>query len=284
MKTTTGKIILSIALIIIAMGISMYSSSFQYSNMKDNGRLQAQLTGKIAQVSGVWVSVKVASAVISFVKTIQVEGSIPVIGGLAVSAEPLGWAEVVDNTLDHISNTCLWAMGALAIQKVLLALSIWISLKIIIPVCALLIVIAIWNKKYGGQLIRIIAGIIIVASGICFAIPLSLELSNIVESGILSGQIEETVNEISGISSEIEEKGEEANDINFLRRIGSGIAAFFGSIKGYFDSLIERAINYIMLFVVTNILIPIGTLFALKYFISAALNFIGFAVKSKSSP
>jgi hypothetical protein len=279
MKKIAVKAGISIALILVSLGISMSSSSLRYDNIKDNGRLQEQLTGKISQVSGVWVSVKIASGVISFLQTIQVEGSIPVVGGLAVAVEPMGWTEVVDNTLDQISNICLWAMAALAIQKVLLAVSLWVSLRIIVPVCAFLIILAIWNKKHSGQLIRVIAGIAIVSLGICIAIPLSLELSNLVETSILAGQIEETVNEINGISQEIEENSDEANDMSSplatLRRIGNSIANFFGNIKNLFDSLIDRAVNYIILFIVTNILIPIGTLFGLKYFISAALSFIG---------
>jgi len=279
-----GKVIVSIVLIVIAFGVSSYSSTFQYNDMKDNGRLQEKITGKLAQVAGVWVSVKIASGIISVVQTIQVEGSIPVVGGLAVAAQPLGWAEVVDNTLDHISNICLWAMGALALQKVLLAISIWVSLRIIVPICALLVIIALWNKKYTGQLKRIIAGIVIITSGICLAIPLSLELSNVVETGILSRHINETINEIEDTSEEISEKGGETNDVNFLRRIGGGIAGFFDNIKKYFDSLIDKAIDFIICFFVTHIIIPIGTLFFLKYLVNMTLRFIGFSGKYRAVP
>ena len=272
-----GKILISIVLIIIALIISSYSSTFQYNDMKDNGRLQKQITGKLAQVARVWVSIKVASGIISVVQTIQVEGSIPVIGGLAVSTQPLGWAEVVDNTLDHISNICLWAMGALALQKILLAISIWVSLRIVVPVCAVLIIIALWNKKHTGQLKKLIFGIVLITVGICFAIPLSLELSNVVEAGILSRHINETINEISNTSDEINSKGGEVNDVGFLKRIGSGIANFFAGIKNYFDSLIDKMIDFIICFIVTHIIIPIGTLFFLKYLISSILRIIGFS-------
>jgi hypothetical protein len=281
---SAGKVFISILLIAMALGASYYSSTFQYNDLKDNGRLQGQITGKLAQVAGVWVSVKIASGIISVVQTIQVEGSIPVIGGLAVAAQPLGWAEVVDNTLDHISNVCLWAMGALALQKVLLAISIWVSLRIIVPICALLVIIALWNKKYTGQLKRIAGGIVIITSGICLAIPLSLELSNVVEAGILSRHIDETITEISDTSKEINEKGGEANDVNLLRRIGGGIASFFDSIKNYFDSLIDKAIDFIICFIVTHIIIPIGTLFFLKYLVSMTLRFIGFSGNYRAIP
>jgi len=226
---------------------------------------------------------KSRSGIISVVQTIQVEGSIPVVGGLAVSAHPLGWAEVVDNTLDQISNICLWAMGALALQKILLAVSIWISLRIIVPVCAFLIVIALWSKKYTGQLKRVITGIVIISLGVCLAIPLSLELSNLVESSILSKHINETVNEIKDTSEEINERGGEAVDVNWLKRIGGGIVEFFTSIKNYFDSLIDRMIDFIICFILTNIIIPIGTLFFMKYLVDTALKFIDFSLTQKNS-
>ena len=119
-KSVTGiifKVIISIILIIVAAGIFYFSLSINYDNLKENGRLQSILTKKIAEVGGVWLSIKVASGIVSFIQTIQIEGSIPVVGGLAVSAQPLGWAEVVDNTLDQISNICLWAIGALVLKK-----------------------------------------------------------------------------------------------------------------------------------------------------------------------
>jgi len=272
----TGKIIISILLIIMSISIFIFSSSIQYTNVKDNGRLQEQLTKKIGQVGGVWLSVKIASGIISFLQTIQVEGSIPVVGGLAISAQPLGWADVVDNTLNHISNICLWAIGALTLQKILLAISIWVSFKIIIPVCILLIVASMWYKKYSGHVKKTVIGIIIITSGICVAVPLSLELSNLVESSILSSYIDNTVNDIKNTSKEIEDKGSES-DINMLRRMGSGVVSFFESIKGYFDSLINKMIDFIICFIVTNIIIPIGTLFILKYLVSSMLKFMGFS-------
>ena len=273
------KIAFSAALILIVTLILIFSSSIQFSELKDNGRIQGQLTKKLTQVTGVWLSVKIAGGIISVLQTIQVEGSIPVIGGLAVSAHPLGWTEVVDNTLDHISNICLWAMGALALQKVLLAISLWVSLRIVIPICAFLIIITIWYKKFAKQLKRIIAGIVIISLGLCFAIPLSLALSHAVESGILSNYLDETVNGIDSTTKEIEEKGESTSEVGLLRRMGSGIANFFNNLKHFFDTLIEKVVNFIICFIVTSIIIPIGTLFFLKYLVNAALKYIGFSEK-----
>ena len=272
------RVLLSIVLIAIIIGSWTLASSLDFKSMQDQGRQQEQINNRIAQVMGVWGGIKIASAVISFIQTIQIEGSIPVVGGLAVSAQPLGWADVVNNTLDKISNILLWAAGALVIQKLLLAISIWVSLGILIPLCALIIIAVIWNKRYSGQLIKVVAGIVIITAGICGAVPLSLELSNIIESSILYSYINETVSGIDDTANELESSGDQANDIGWLRRLGTGIVNFFDSIVDHFWNIINRTINYIMCFIVVNILIPIGTLFFLKYMVSSTLKYIGFSI------
>ncbi|MDR0322789.1 MAG: hypothetical protein LBI28_14945 [Treponema sp.] len=273
---TTIKIIASVLLIVISLLVSLSASSLRYDG-RDNSRLQKQLTEKLTKVAVVWATVKVVSGVISVVKTIQVEGSIPVVGGLAVSAQPLGWADVIDNILDKISTLLLWAMGAITIEKLLLAVSVWVSLKIVIPLCAVFVVITIWYKKYQEQLKRIIAGIIIIGLSISLAIPLSLGLSNVIETSILSSQINKTMNELEGQSREIEKEGDV--DTSLLRQIGASIANFFSGLKQKFDSFIENTINYIMCFIVTSLLIPVITLFGLKYLVGVTLRFIGFPAK-----
>jgi hypothetical protein len=283
-----AKILASVLLIVAVLGVSLHFPSVPYTASENNGKIQQQLTAKLAQVAGVWASVKIVSGIISVVQTIQVEGSIPVVGGLAVSAQPLGWTAVVDNTLDQISNILLWAMGAIAIEKMLLAISVWVSFRIVIPVCAVFVIIAIWNRRYKQQLVKIIASIIIIGFGICSAIPLSLGLSNVIETSILSDQIEKTINEIDGQSQEIETEGNTINDSSFLdqlKRLGSGIAGFFAAMKHKIDSFIENAINYIMCFLVTNLIIPIGTILGLKYLLGGTLKLLtGFTVNANSGP
>jgi hypothetical protein len=269
------KIILSVLLIIISLVISLYFSSFQYSSMKDNGALQAQLTRKLAQVGSVWVNVKIVSGIISVLETLQVEGSVPFVGGLAVSAEPLGWTDVADNILDLISHICLLAMGTITIEKLLLAISLWVSLRIVVPACAFFLVIAIWNHKSVEQLKKIIGGLIIISAGICFAIPLSLELSNIIETSILSDQIDKTIDEIDAGTKEAEKIGDDVTNSSFidkLKNMGTNIVNFFGNAKQTFDAFVDTMINYIMCFVVTNIIIPIGTILGLKQLIGFTLR------------
>jgi ABC-type multidrug transport system fused ATPase/permease subunit len=271
-RKTVGKIIFSVLLIVISLGVSRYSSSVQYTAGENKGRLQKQLTEKLAKVTAVWATVKVVNGVISVVKTIQVGGSAQLVVGASASVQPLGWADVIDNTLDKISNLLLWAMGAIAIEKLLLSISWWFSLKIVVPGCALFVVIAVWNKKYQEQLKKVVAGIIVMGIGICSAIPLSLEFSNLVEKSILSNQISNTIHELEGQSGEIEKEGDV--DSSRLNRMGSGVVNFFGGLKQKFDTFIENTINFVMCFMVTNLIIPIATIFGLKYLIGGILRLI----------
>jgi len=279
-KGMLKRVLVTILLVAISLATFFYTSSFQYNTGDGNSILQKQLTRKLAEVGGVWVKVKVVSGVISFLSTIQVEGSIPVVGGLAVSAEPLGWTDVIDNTLDHISNICLWAMGALVIQKILLSISVWFTMKFAVIFCAFFIILAIWNQKYRGQWKKIIFGFVIIFGGICSAVPLSLELSNVIETGILSRHIQDSIDKIDGKSAEAEKVGEDFSNSSFidkLKSIGKNVSSFFEGVKNTIDGFIDTMIDYIMCFIITNMLIPIGTLFGLKYFIVAVLKMTGFS-------
>jgi len=275
-----SRILITVLLVIISFVSFTYSSSFQYNTNDGNSMLQKQLTRKLAEVGGVWVKVKIVSGVISFLSTIQIEGSIPVVGGLAVAVEPLGWTDVIDNTLDYISNICLWAMGAIVIQKLLLAISMWFTMKFAVLFCAFFIILAIWNQRYRVGLLRKIFGFVVIFAGICSAVPLSLELSNVVETGFLSSYIQGSIDKIDGKADETEKKGEEFNNSSFidkLKNVGKNVYSYFDGIKKSIDDFIDTMINYIMCFIITNILIPIGTLFGLKYFIVTALKIIGFS-------
>jgi hypothetical protein len=292
-KNTIVKIASTAALIMLAVWSFNSAPSMEYTgitteNKTDTGsinkkgmiyaRYQQQLTKKLIEVSGVWVTVKTVSGIISLVKTIQIEGSVQFLGGAAVSIQPLGMVEAVDNTLDQISNMLLWAMGAIAIQKILLAVSLWVSVKIVVPICLLLIAAAIWCKKYKGQLTRFLLGIVIICAGICSAVPLSLELSNKVETSILDKQLNKlTKGDIEGQSFK---DLENAGDLSFgdiLKEGKKKLESFWDKIRGKIDKLITSVIDYIMCFVATRIIIPIGTIVGLWYLIGAILNLIGFS-------
>lgn len=280
------KILFSVILLIIIFVISSSADAFQFNSSEDTGRLQAQLTARIRETLSIWAIIKGVSAIISTLESVQIEAGVSFGAQATASINPVGGLAVIDNTLDQVSNILLWAIGALSALKILLAISIWISLKIFVPVCGILIIAVLWNKNYSGRLIKIVAGIAVICLGICFAVPLALEMSNVVKTSILAGQIYRTTNEITSLSSHIEKEGEEINKpsfLNMIRRGISSVANFFQGIKQYIDKLIENIIDYIMIFIVINILIPVAALFGLKVLIAAVLKYIGFSLTGMKS-
>jgi hypothetical protein len=275
------KIVVSLVLLTIPFLVFTFPMEFDYG--KDHGRLQSQLTERIKSTLGIWAVIKGASVVISTLQTFQTEVGASLALHATFSINPLGGLVVVGKILDQVSNILLWATGTLSAQKILLAVSVWVSLRIIVPICILLIVAAIWSKQYSGRLKKILAGIVVITLAICFAVPLSLEMSNLVEKSILAGQIHRTTNEINSLAAHIEKEGGELNDssgfLNSVRQGTRNVGLFFQGIKQYTDRLIENIIDYIMIFLIVNILIPVATLVGLKILIGVILKYIGFKIE-----
>jgi hypothetical protein len=248
------------------------------SAAEGKGLLQGRLTEKFIQVGEVWAATKVVSGVVSVLATIQIEIT-PF--GFGTSVSPLGWTAAVDNVLDQLSLACLWAMGAITVEKILLALSFWAALKIIAPLCAILCVISLWwQGAFRDKIKKALIHFAIITFTVCFAIPLSLGLSFLIEEKLLSHEVGkklEAINAGSGEASAMveEQTGDEGfSVIEMIKSISSSIARFISDGKGIFDAYIQDAVNYLMYFVVTNIFLPILTIFGLwrlaRYFLVSA--------------
>ncbi|MDR1626218.1 MAG: hypothetical protein LBT33_06720 [Spirochaetia bacterium] len=232
-----------------------------------NGPLQEKLTEKFVQVGKVWAATKVVSGVVSVLATIQIEIT-PF--GFGTSVSPLGWTTAVDNVLDQLSLACLWAMGAITVEKILLALSLWAALKIIVPLCALLCLLGLWwPGAFRYKIKKALPRFAITAFAACFAIPLSLGLSALVEESLLSNEVEKKLEAINAGSGEAGSMVQEKTDatgfsvIETIKGISSSIARFVSEGKSVFDAYIQDALNYLMYFAVANILLPILTIFGL---------------------
>jgi hypothetical protein len=232
------------------------------------GFLQGRLTEKFVQVGKVWAATKVVSGVVSVLATIQLEIT-PF--GFGTSVNPLGWTAAIDNVLDQLSLACLWAMGAITVEKVFLALSFWAALKIIAPLCVLLCIISLWwwQGAFRDKIKKALVNFAVVTFAVCFAVPLSLGVSLLIEESLLSAELEKKLEAIHAGSGEASSMVEEKTDdkgfsvIDTIKNISSSIARFISDSKGVFDAYIQDAVNYLMYFLITNIFLPILTIFGL---------------------
>lgn len=216
--------------------------------------IQQSLTQKSAQLVSLWATLKVVNGVINVLQSAQISAGI----AIGVSINPLEMLSPVDHILDQLSTILLWAIGAVVMEKLLLAVSGLIMFKIAIPGCMALCSITIWIRRH--KTIQIIPVFFLIALSLSAAIPLSFQVSAVIEQKLFT-------NRVNTLLADIKEKGKTAEDmeasVTSLTKIGKSIISFMGNAKNLGDALIEDMINVIIIFLVTNIVIPVATVLGL---------------------
>jgi len=236
---------------------------------ESSNSVQKTLTEKSRQVLSVWATLKVINGVVNVLQSAQVGGSFFV----EASINPLEILAPIDNILDKISNLLLWAFGAIIFEKILLSISGYMAFLVVIPICVIVSIITLWTYKEKNKVHKIVVVSVLISLIIPFAIPLSFQISTIMEKKILS-------NSVKNVVSSIEEKNKAAEsmekEITGLRRIGKSIIGYMSNVKNLSNALIEDMINYLIIFIFTNLVIPLLTIFGLyfltKYFAKLILR------------
>lgn len=268
LKVLFTLVLLGIAVISfgpLAAGVGSYNSD-------NESKLQNKLTQKSKQIAGVWGTLKIMSGVISILQSTEVGVGAVVVTG---SVNPLEGLAVVDNLLDKMSDICLYAIGALLAEKFLLAISDWAALQIVIPVCAVLCVISLWIGKYKSNIKKVLVCFGLIGFSICIAVPVSMQLSYLVEQRIFTGEVEKTVKGIDSQKNQAVDLQEGVEDQKLNpKKIIDSITGFFSNAKNLADSLVSDVLNYIMIFVVTNIIFPIITIAGIFFLVRYLLNML----------
>ena len=215
--------------------------------------IQGLLTDKSQQIMGVWSSVK---SVRDAVNTLQSADARAVF----VAVDPLEALAPFDKSLGRISGLLLFMYGFLIFEKTLLAVSVAVIFMILIPICALITVSIIWNKRNQYK----VHSIVIVSVLICFvmllALPISFGLPAILEGKVLQPNIE-------GIVFSIDESEKKAvsmdTELRGLRRIGITIVNYVSSAKEICGDVIRDTVHYFIIFLMIYILLPVLSLFGL---------------------
>lgn len=269
----TGKIIFSVILAALALvsffplAASQGRSSraalqAQSGDGQNENRIQGALTKKSRQILEIWAAMKVVNGTINLLQSAEVGINI----GAEVSINPAEILAPIDNTLDKISNVLLWALGAVLFEKLLLALSGYVVFKAVIPACLLISIIAVWVS--GGKTIwKIFAVTVMACAVVRFAIPISFELSTAVEKNLLTNEIGRIMDKISSTEEQAKPLSEDAGKLAAkVREMGVWLTKQVSNVKDLGNALIEDLINYIMVFILTNIAIPILTILGLYWF------------------
>jgi hypothetical protein len=294
-KAQTGKwgrrIILSLLLLAVGacsvyVGLNPVGpvAEWQDRNAETERGIQKQLTEKSVQVLGVWAVLKVINGVINVLQSAQIGGEL----GISGSVNPFEILAPIDNTLDKISNVFLLAFGALILEKLLLAISVYAVFLVVIPICAFVSIAEIMRPDRSGnkKLYKIMTVSLLISLAVPFAVPVSFKLSSAVEKSLFSNNLsvvlssinengknaknmEEDLNKISaqaqaartGLWDKV--KGAADAAVSFITTFTSTIWNYTANAKDIGEALIKDTINYLMIFVVTNVIIPILTIYGL---------------------
>jgi len=270
------RIIFTIILLIIGFG-SFYIGFKPYepvvtlynNDEETETGIQTKLTEKSLQVTKVWLTLKVVNGVVNVLQSAQIGGSFFV----EATVNPLEFLAPIDNTMDRISNLLLWALGAILLEKILLSISGYIIFLIVIPACAFVSILTLWLCKEKSKLHRILIASILICLVVPFAIPVSFQVSTFIEGKFLTNNVEKIIGSIenNGNTAESMEK-----EISGLKKIGTSIIKYMTNVKNLGNALINDMINYLIIFILTNIIIPILTVFGLygitRYFTKMILE------------
>jgi len=244
-------------------------SSFLFPDMNAERGVQKILTEKSREVMTVWAALKVINGVINVLQSAQVGGSFFV----EAAVNPLEFLSPINNILNKISDLLLWAFCAIIFEKFLMAVAGYIVFIAIIPICAIISIIALWTYKEKTRVHRVVIVSVLISLIIPFAIPISFQASMLMEKKILTnnlGNLIESIQEKNAVAETIEK------EMTSLVRLGRSILNYMTNVKDLGNAIIEDLVNYFILFIFTNIFIPIVTIFGLyhltKYFAKLILE------------
>jgi len=220
--------------------------------------LQKSLVGKSDQVLSVWESLKMAKGVVSILLEAKATGT----ESLSPSDEVMG----------KLSNLLSWAFSLMLFWKILLTISSYMIFLVVIPVCAIIIVVLLWTYKDKNKMPKLIITTALVSVLLTFTIPLVMQLSSIVDSKLLGGNVDTLVTSITakGKSAETMDR-----NVSAARRQSGSIVSYIANAKSLSNGMIEDVINYYMIFLFVFFFIPIVFIILIillgRYFIKLIL-------------
>lgn len=215
--------------------------------------IQKSLTNKSEQIMEVWTVLKTVRGVVNVLQSVDAKT-------VFVVTNPVESIAPFDKILNNISNLFQFAYGVLIFEKAFLAISITLIFMILIPLCVLITISIIWKNKDKKEPYKIVIVSVLISLVVLFAVPISLKLSAIIEEKALSENVNSLV---SSINENKENAVKLESELRGLRRVATTIMNNVSNAKEVCDTAIKDMINYLIIFMITYILIPLLAVFGL---------------------
>ncbi|MCL2722067.1 MAG: hypothetical protein FWD47_12130 [Treponema sp.] len=223
-------------------------ASFLFPEINSEKGLQNALNEKSAEILNIWEILKTGNGVISIIQAAH--------SGNTEFLSPIG------SSMGKISDSLLWASAAVVFKKYLLFISSYIILIFIIPVFILISVVSIVKNKDRKKTPKLVGVTVFISLILLFVIPASMHISLFASNVILSDNM-------SNLITSIEEKGETVKnmetEITGLRRQGRSVLNHSANARDLGNSLIKDTTDYFIIFIFTNIIIPVLTIIGIVF-------------------
>ena len=185
---------------------------------------------------------------------------------LAISALPDDFATPLADSLADMNTYFVAILVVLFLEKILIQYGIKVAFTILIPLACVVGALFVVTKRrpLKGLAVRIC----ILGLAVAFVVPCSTHITNIVASD-LSDYVDETIQETEKSAGKLNEAMESgAEDQTIFERLSDLFQTAVNGLSDlmtHFQDTIRKCMNSIAILILTNCLMPLLTIFVLKW-------------------
>ena len=194
---------------------------------------------------------------------------------LAISALPDDFATPLADSLADMNIYFIAILVVLFLEKILIQYGIKVAFTILIPAACAMWLLFISTKK--DVLKRLAIRLCIFGLAVAFVVPCSTHITDMVASDLtayVNETIEETENGAGKLNEAMEDGAEDKNIFEKLSELFQTAVNSVSDLMLHFQNTIRRCMNSIAILILTNCLMPLLTIFVLKWILGEVFRIV----------
>lgn len=194
---------------------------------------------------------------------------------LAISALPDDFATPLAESLSDMNIYFIAILVVLFFEKLLLQYGVALAFVILIPAACAIGVLFVATQR--GLLKGLAIRLCILGLAVALVVPCSTHLTDYVAADLMdyvSETIEETENDAGKLSEAMEDSSGEKTIFERLSDLFHTAVNSVSDLMAYFQNTIRRCMNAIAILILTNCLMPLLTLFVLKWILREVFQIV----------
>lgn len=194
---------------------------------------------------------------------------------LAISALPDDFATPLAESLSDMNIYFIAILVVLFFEKLLLQYGVKLAFVILIPAACAIGVLFVATQR--GLLKGLAIRLCILGLAVALVVPCSTHLTDYVAADLMdyvSETIEETENDAGKLSEAMEDSSSKKSIFEHLSDLFHTAVNSVSDLMTYFQNTIRRCMNAIAILILTNCLMPLLTLFVLKWILREVFQIV----------